>query len=203
MGAVADKTLYTPDDLLSLPDEKGYELVDGELVERTMGAVSSWVGTQISHHLNQFVHEHRLGWVLGADCGYHCFPDSPNTVRRPDVSFVRSDRLPDSKLPTGYFRLAPDLAVEVISPNDLAYDVEEKIREYLKAGIRLIWIVYPQTMTVTVYRPDGSSSHLGASEELSGEDVIPGFRCAMTSIFPPVEEPSIPTQARPADPSPS
>src|SRR3954453_24160721 len=131
MSAVAAKTTYTPTDLLAMPDEDRYELVDGSLVERKMGSLSSWVGGRLLHLISNFAEQNNLGWVWPADNGFQCFPDSPNTVRKPDVSLLRRGRLPGERLPEGYLRIPPDLAVEVISPNDLAYEIEEKIEEYV------------------------------------------------------------------------
>ena len=85
--------------------------------------------------------------------------------------------------------LAPDLAVEVISPNDLASEVNEKIDEYLSAGVSLVWVIDPDSKTVSVYRKDGSTARLRESDELSGEDVIPGFSCKVNDIFADVMPP--------------
>ena len=90
MGALADKTVRAPEDLLAMPDEKSYELIDGELVERNMGVLSSWVGGRLYRRLDEFVEDQKLGWVFPADAGFQCFPGSPRTVRKTDVSFIRS-----------------------------------------------------------------------------------------------------------------
>ena len=116
--AVATKTRYTPEDLLAMPDGKSYELVDGQLVERNMGAESSWVGGQLLIRLGSYCEEHGLGWALPADNGFQCFAHDPGLVRKPDVSFVRYGRLPGEVLPKGWIKIPPDLAVEVVSPND-------------------------------------------------------------------------------------
>ncbi|MBV8269132.1 MAG: Uma2 family endonuclease [Planctomycetaceae bacterium] len=190
MGAVADKTLLTPEDLLAMPDEKSYELIDGKLVERNMGVLSSWVGGRLYRQLAEFVEGHDLGWVFPADVGFQCFPGSTRTVRKTDVAFIRSGRFPGEQLPEGYSRIAPDLAVEVISPNDLAYKVDEKVDAYLKAGVRLVWVAHPHTRTVLIYRSDGSVGLVREADELSGEDVVPGFRCPVAAIFPPEPSPA-------------
>ena len=187
--ATENKTRYTPEDLLAMPDGKAYELVDGRLVERNMGAESSWIGGRLHSRLDWFCEEHHLGWVWPADNGYQCFAHAPKLVRRPDVSFIRAGRLPGDALPTGYIRIAPDLAVEVVSPNDLVAELDEKLEDYQKAGVRLVWVIYPESRTVSVYRGDGSASRLHQHEALSGEDVIPGFRCEVGSLFPPMPRP--------------
>ncbi len=187
--AVAAKTHYTPEDLLAMPDGKSYELVGGQLEERNMGIESSWVGTQIVIRLGQFCSMHSLGSVLQADSGYQCFPHDPGMVRRPDVSFVKTGRFPRDVLPKGWARIPPDLVVEVLSPNDLVYKLEEKLSDYRKVGVPLIWVINPESRTVMVYRRDGSINLLQDNDELSGEDVVPGFRCPIREILPPLGQP--------------
>ncbi len=122
---------------------------------------------------------------MPADTGYQCFPHDPNRLRKPDVSFIRKEHLPGGKLPKGWAKFPPDLAVEVVSPNDLAEDVEEKLTDYRKAGVPIIWVIYPGARTAIVNRRDGSVSRLFEDDELLGEDVIPGFRCVLREILPP------------------
>ena len=183
MSTVLEKT-YTPEDLLWMPDRKSYELVDGRLVERNSSVLSSWVSGQMHRALDVFIDENQLGWAWVADLGYVCFPDAPGTVRKPDVSFVRKERLPEGPTSEGYLYIPPDLAVEVISPNDLAYQVDHKVREYLDAGVALIWVINPEERTVRIHRRDRSISWLEEQDELLGEDVIPGFRCCVSTLFP-------------------
>jgi Uma2 family endonuclease len=199
--AVATKTHCTPEDLLAMPDGKRFELVGGHLVERSMGLESSWVGGRLHARLDRFCEEHAVGWALPADDGYQCFPHDPGLVRRPDVSFIRLGRLPGEVLPAGWGRIAPDLAVEVVSPNDSAGDLEEKLDDYLKAGVPLVWVVNLRSRTVMVYRRDGTVSRLRESDELSGEDIIPGFRCLVADIFPPRKQPSPATPPFPNAPN--
>lgn len=125
-----------------------------------------------------------LAWVFGPDCGFRCFPGAPDKIRRPDVSCILRDRLPLERLSEGYVETAPDLVVEVVSPNDLAYEVKEKVQEYLGAGVRLVWVVYPPSRTVHVYRLEGAVTVLGADQELSGESVLAGFSCRVGDLFP-------------------
>jgi Uma2 family endonuclease len=116
--------------------------------------------------------------------GYQCFPASPEKIRRPDVSFIAKERLSKDLLAHGYIYIAPDLAVEVLSPNDLAYEVDQKVDEYLSAGVRLIWIVNPEKRTVTIHRPSGTVTKLNDQDVVDGEDVLPGFRCPVHEFFP-------------------
>jgi Uma2 family endonuclease len=188
-AAVATKTHYTPEDLLAMPDGKSYELVGGQLEERQMGIESSWVATRVVSRLDRFCEEHKIGWALQADSGYQCFPHDPGMVRRPDASLIKTGSFPGDVLPKGWARVPPDLVVEVISPNDLVYKLEEKLNDYRKVGVPLIWVINPESRTVTVYRRDGSISRLQDDEELSGEDVVPGFRCPIRDILPPLGQP--------------
>jgi Uma2 family endonuclease len=183
MSTVATKQRYTPEDLLAMPDAVSYELVDGELVEREMGWKSSVIGGRVFNLLLNHCDAHALGWVAPADASYQCFPDAPNKVRKPDVSFIRLDRMPADEEPEGHCRITPDLAVEVISPNDLYYKVEDKVEEYLTAGVRLVWVVNPPTRTVHIYRADGTTTLLREADELSGEDVVLDFHCRVSELF--------------------
>jgi Uma2 family endonuclease len=183
MNLLVPQSIYSAEDLLTLPDADHLELVDGRLAERHMGAESSHIGGELSYLLNAFCRANPLGWVLPADASYQFMPDRPNLVRRPDVSFIRLGRLPNETLPAGHIRLPPDLAVEVVSPNDLFYEVEEKVREYRQAGVRLVWVVVPPSRSVLVRRLDGTIAEMLEGGELSGEDVVPGFRCRVADIF--------------------
>ena len=177
----------TPDGLLAMGgDGKGLELVNGHLVEKSMGVASSAVNRRVAKYLGNFVDEHRLGEVLDSEAGYQCFSHDPNRVRKPDASFVRNGRLPADGLPEGWFRIPPDLAVEVVSPGDVAYDLQDKLADYRSAGIPLIWVVYPNRRTVHVYA-DGSEvpSVIHESDSLTGGDVLPGFSVKVADLFPP------------------
>lgn len=173
----------TPDDLLAMPNEVDYELVNGELVQRHMGAESSWIASNLIVLMAVFYRGRVPGHLFTTDCGYQCYADDPSKVRKPDVSFVRKGRFPQDRIPKGYIRIAPDLAVEVLSPNDLADDAEAKVEEYLDAGVRLVWVISPKAETVTVYRDDRSAVKLHEADELSGENVLPGFRCKVSDLF--------------------
>lgn len=183
MAAIAPRVEYTPEDLLNLPDDgRSYELVGGQLVEKNVGGYADWVSGRILRLLGAFAEDQGLGWVLG-ETGYQCFSREPSKVRKPDVSFIRRGRLPGERIPAGHIPIAPDLAVEVVSPNDKAYEVDAKIEEYLEAEIPLIWEVNPEIRTVRVYHPAGAVEKLGENDQLTGGDVIPGFRCRVADLF--------------------
>ena len=178
MITVAGEKRYTPEDLLTMPDGKLYELVDGRLVERKMSIWSSYVAGVIFDLLNSFCRENRLGWVFPEGTSFQCFPALPGRVRKPDVSFIRFQRLALAQATTeGHCPVAPDLAIEVISPNDTAYEIDDKVREFLDAGGPLVWVVNPEQRTVEIHRASGPGAILRENDEISGEDVIPRFRC--------------------------
>ena len=181
---VGSQARLSAEEFLVHPNEKDFELVDGQLVERHMGFESSHIALELSVLLVLFNKAHRLGWIQGSECGYRLPLPGGDTVRKPDVSFVSFQRLPATgKFPVGYPAVAPDLAVEVVSPNDLFYEVETKIKEYLQAGVRLIWIINPATRSVQICRHDGTSVRLSETDDLDGEDVLPGFRCSINSLL--------------------
>ena len=183
MSTVATNIQHSPEELLTRPDGDAYELVGGELVEREMGAKSSYIAGRIYARLDRFCDDQHLGWAFPEGTSFQCFPDDVDKTRRADVSFIRFGRLPREQPPEGHIRLAPDLAVEVVSPNDLAYDVDSKVEDYLHAGVRLVWVVNPMTRTVRVHRSDGPGATLRADDELTGGDVLPGFHCPIRELF--------------------
>jgi Uma2 family endonuclease len=194
---LAGRTDVTPEELLAMLDGEHYELVDGVPEEKPTSLLSARVETGLRYILGGYCDDHGLGWVIGLTCGYRCFPWKPGQVRRPDVSFIARDRLPPpERWSDGYVTIPPDLAVEVTSPTDKVYGLEEKIEEYLRAGVRLIWMIHPEVRVIEVIRADGSTSRLRSGGELSGENVVPGFRCPVDALFPalqPADPPAAPT----------
>jgi Uma2 family endonuclease len=186
MNTISVPPQYTPEDLLTMPDEPRYELINGQLVERNMGALASRIAARLIGLIDPFAELHRLGYMFSPTCGYQIFPSESKRVRYPDGSFVAAGRFPGEQIPQGHIRIPPDLAFEVVSPNDLAEEVEAKVEDYLQAGIKLIWLVYANTRSVYVIRRGGSVTRLTCADELSGEDVIPGFVCHVEQLFPAV-----------------
>lgn len=163
---------------------KHFELIDGIPVEKSGGALSGRIVVALGTLLGQFIQSHRLGHMFGSTAGYcRCFPSRPDLLRKPDASFVARGRFPDDKAPRGDAELAPDLAVEVISPNDTYEDLEEKVADYRSAGVPLIWVVNPSTRSVLVRRLDRTCTELTDADSLSGEDVIAGFSCRVAEVF--------------------
>lgn len=168
---------------LSLP-HKRTELVRGILMVREpAGFAHGAVAGTMFARLADYVRARRLGLVLAADTGFKIFSD-PDTVRAPDVAFVSRERVP-SPLPRGFAEFAPDLAVEILSPDDRPGEVLAKAGDWLEAGTRLVWVVNPYFSRARVYRADGSETALEGDGLLDGEDVIPGFACHLTEVLHP------------------
>jgi Uma2 family endonuclease len=154
------------------------ELVDGEVVLMPgPGFPHGLVSAKLAYLLTQHALQHRLGMVV-VESGY-VLQRKPDTVRGPDVSFVSAARVDAEGVPRVYFEGSPDLAVEVLSPDDRAIYMEDKVAQYLAKGARLVWVINPQRRTATVHVPDGPPRVIGEDDALDGGDVVPGFACAL------------------------
>jgi len=179
--ATTTRRVATEEDLLAMPkDGQKYELVDGEIRVSPAGDRHSAIAVHLSALLFAFVKEHRLGHVFGADAGFRL---PTKNVRSPDVSFVATGRFPDDKPPDDFGNIAPDLAVEVLSPHDRPRYVLDKVGEYLEAGVRLIWVIDPRRARAVVYRSLSDVREVSADDVLDGEDVLPGFRCVLHDLL--------------------
>src|SRR5438477_10595378 len=175
--------LMTADDLLHVRiPEKRIELVKGVLVVREpAGGRHGRVTTALTRHIGNHVHAHALGAVYAAETGF-TLARRPDTVRAPDIAFVRRERLPDPE-PSGFPDLAPDLVVEVVSPGDRAGEILAIVADWLSAGTRLVWVIDPARRVARVYRTDGTERILSVDESLDGEDVVPGFTCPLGEVI--------------------
>lgn len=179
--ATTTRRIATEDDLRAMPkDGNIYELVDGEIRMSPAGDRHSAVALRLASRLLVFVDQNRLGHVMGADAGYRL---PGGNVRSPDASFVSTGRFPDDQPTVDWGSLAPDLAVEVLSPRDRPRFVLDKVGEYLAAGVRLVWVVDPATRRATVHRSLTQARTIGEDDFLDGEDVLPGFRCRLGEVF--------------------
>jgi Uma2 family endonuclease len=170
--------------LRTFEDEHHFEWIDGKLKEKpVMGAKANRIAAILIRLLDAYANTHQLGFVLAPECGYQIFPHEPKKVRKPDVSFIVRGHLPGDRFPDGHMTVPPDLEVEVVSPNELAEDTEARVADYLAAGVRLIWIIYPTTRSAWVVRRDGTAARLTETQELSGEDVVAGFTCPLRTLF--------------------
>jgi Uma2 family endonuclease len=166
---------------LNLPDKRT-ELVRGVLVVREpAGFAHGRVAMRLALKLGVHVQQTGAGELLAAETGF-TLARGPDTVRAPDVAFVRRERVPDPP-PRGFPQLAPDLVVEVLSPDDRPGETLAKVGDWLEAGSRLVWVIDPQRRYARIYRPDGTETVITESEHLSGEEVLPGFDCALAAVL--------------------
>ena len=168
---------------LQLEIDCNYEIIRGERFEMPpAGFDHGDIALAIGAALRQFARDTGLGRVAGAETGY-VISEDPETMLAPDASFVLIDRLPPRDERRRFLRLAPDLVVEVVSPNDSASYVQRKVIEYLNNGVRLVWIVDPEHETVTVYDDHGTVQFLDSDDNLDGGEVLPGFCVAVADLF--------------------
>jgi Uma2 family endonuclease len=173
--------ITTAEQLLQASELGPCELVRGELVMMTpAGSEHGALVVDLTLALGMYVKPAGLGMVFSADTGFQ-IERNPDTVRSPDVAFVRADRV--GVIPKGFFPGAPDLAVEVVSPTDRAREVTAKAQYWLRCGCGAVWVVDPATKTVAVYLPDREPAVLRMGDELSGGDVVPGFTLPVARIF--------------------
>ena len=180
---MSTKTLVTADDLWKIvADGSRYELSRGELVPMTpVGMQHSAIVGRFGEFLSRYVRENRLG-IVGMEGGFKLELD-PDTLRAPDIHFVSKVRIEKEGITPKFADFPPDLAVEVLSPEDTVSEVQKKVEEYLAGGVRLIWIVEPATKTVTAYRSHQDVKVFTADQELAGGDVISGFQIKVAEIF--------------------
>ena len=183
---ITETKLLTADDLLRLHSEgvRG-ELIQGELHETmAAGHRHGKIVMNLGIELGNFVKPRKLGTLVASDSGVWLERD-PDTVREPDIAFTSVDKIPfDADIP-GYAEAVPDLVVEIRSPSDSRRDVHDKARMWLSHGVRLVWVVHPDTRTVDVHRPSRATTELSGDSLLDGGDVLAGFTCPLDAVFGP------------------
>ncbi len=179
------KQQATAEELWEMPGVPGkrIELVDGEVVEVSPasvlhGVIAGAVHDAIKHHVRQ----QDLGLVMGGNVGYVLRHD-PDQVRAPDVSFVSWDSVPEGDDLDRFVQGPPTLAVEIVSPHDRANDIRVRVQDYLEAGTRQVWVLWPRRRSVSVYSPDVDTRELGSEAQLVGGDVLPGFGVRVGDLF--------------------
>ncbi|MEI6231668.1 MAG: Uma2 family endonuclease [Planctomycetota bacterium] len=182
MTALLEPKIMTQIAFLEMEHDGLFEFVNGEIVEKNMGAISMEIGNVILFILRTYCYEHKLGRVM-MEQFFQCYSDDPERVRRPDVAFISKGKLPGDKLPEGAISVVPDLVVEVVSPYDKQYKVDEKVKEYLDAGVRIVWVVSPPGQYVRIYRNGRPTTELSIADTITGEDVIAGFSCKVSEFF--------------------
>jgi Uma2 family endonuclease len=172
----------TAEELWSLAGRGRCELVRGILV--SMSPTSGPHGrteNRVAHFLTTFVDEHALGEVYVGETGFITSRD-PDTVRGADVAFLTGERA--AQVPTtGFIPFAPDLVVEVVSPDDRWSEIQDKVNEWLAAGARFVWVFDPARKSTDVFAPNRHQS-LNEGDKLTGEDVLPGFSVGVSQFFP-------------------
>ena len=182
MTLIAAKPQVTPDDLLNLDEQGLFELVDGKLVEKQMSYLSGKTAVLVSAKLFSYVSANRLGDVL-SETSFRCFPDDPDKIRRPDIAFITASRALANP-PEGHIAIAPDIAIEIVSPNDKIYEMDEKLADYRAAGVKFIWVINPQSRIIRAYGPDHYLTELFDGDTLRGDPVLPGFAIAVQELLP-------------------
>ena len=176
--------LTTADELLRCPDDGfRYELVKGELKKMApAGNEHGMLALEFAAELRNFVKANKLGKVYAAETGFKLTTD-PDTVRAPDAAFISQKRLDEVGPVQGYWPGAPDLTVEVVSPNDLYTEVSDKVAEWLEAGSKMVVVVNPRRQQVFVHAPDTDVKVLGVDDTLDGGDVVPGWQLPIKELF--------------------
>jgi Uma2 family endonuclease len=173
----------TEDDVIELHDREDrlYELIDGMLLEKTVGNYESYLAVELGFLIRRFLETQNLGVVLGADGMLRL---APGLVRIPDVSFISWDRLPGRTLPeTPIWGLAPDLAAEIISPGNTREEMDRKLDDFFRAGVRRVWYVYPRKHEIRDYSSETRFDILGEEDTLTSPEVLPGFELELTAFF--------------------
>lgn len=184
MTTTIKQRIITAEDMFAMPDDGyRYELVRGELIKMSpTGSEHSWIESDIDVSLNPYVKANNLGRVFVGEPGFFLARD-PDHVRAPDVAFVRRERIEAIGRQVGYWPEAPDLAIEVISPNDRYTEVDEKVADWLAAGTRMVVVVNPRNKTVKVHRSPTDVVTLTMTDTLDGDDVVPGWQIPIADIF--------------------
>jgi Uma2 family endonuclease len=184
--AMATRHRYMTSEELALNPipNKRTELVRGRLVVREPATLRHGViVVRIVLEIGTYLEANPIGEVMAGDPGFTLFRN-PDTVRAPDVAYLRADRMPTVEV-VGFDDLAPDLAVEVLSPGDRAGKVREKTDDWLRAGTLLVWIIDPRQRIAWVHRADGTVSQRTEHDLLDGEDVLPGFVLSLARVLAP------------------
>lgn len=166
---------------LALDDDLDYEIVDGEKEVKMAGAKHGEICAQINTELGIYLKGTKAGKVYSSNTSFQIGQNE----RMPDVSFVSSTRIPPEGSPSTKWEIPPDLAVEVISPNEVWEKVNRKVHEYLAAGVRQVWLVSQQEEEVMVYDSPTQIKVFTAADDLTSETLLPGFKCRVADLFQP------------------
>lgn len=160
--------------------EKQIEIVDGKVeIKEMAGARHSGISGRLLRKIGNFVEENGLGEVYGGDTTFTIGEND----RLPDVAFLSIEKIPETGEPEGKWEIAPDLAIEVVSPSDVYSKILKKIREYLKAGVKQVWLVEPEFHTIAIYKPPMKSETLTLEDTITCEEILPNFNLPLSEIF--------------------
>lgn len=179
---MATTAAITLEELARMPDDgQRHEIDEGELIVMTRPNLRHGIiQVNVAGILREHVRRHGLGRVI-TESGF-VLRRNPDTLRGPDVAFVRKERL-TNVLETGWAEMGPDLAVEIVSPSDTARQIDRKVHQYLAAGTLAVWVVYPDTKSVHVFEPGGNARVVEVDGTLSSPAALPGFHVAVSEIF--------------------
>ena len=167
-------------------EKRLYELVDGVLVEKTMGIQESYLAAWLGGILGEFARTHQLGFVLGADGMARL---APGLVRIPDVSFISWKQVPSRRVPRQpMLDFAPVLAVEVLSPNNTSEEMDRKLQDYFQSGVQLVWYIDDVKRTVQVFTAIDQSTLLHEADTLTGGSILPGWSLPLRDLFAELEQ---------------
>jgi Uma2 family endonuclease len=183
-GTASTEKLITGEELARMPEIGRSELVEGRIVRMTpTGFRHGAVELRVGEVLSAFVEPLRIGRVLVGEVGIYT-RHNPDTVRGADALFISHERYARASKEKAYLDVAPELVVEVLSPDERPGDVARKITEFLEAGVLRVWTADPSRRTLRVHRTANESRELGPQDILSGEDVLPGFEIRVKQLFP-------------------
>lgn len=165
-----------------MEDQELFELVCGNLLGKTPSSLSSQTVGIVITRLGFYVRQTNAGSVH-LKLSFQCFPNDPDLVRRPDIAFILTDRL-SQVVEVGHVRVAPDLAIKVISPKDRIYDPDGKLDDYWSAGVKLEWTVNPKFRWIRIHRPDRTMTELHESDTLTGDSILPQFSIVVQGLLP-------------------
>ncbi len=175
---VAQK-LLTAEEFANLPNHEHADLISGEVIPvMPPNPIHGMIAAELVSHLKLWIKETRAG-IVGTDGGF-ILGRNPDRVRGPDIWFIRSERIPEFS--EGFWEIAPDVVVEIISSSDTADVIKEKLQDYFRAGTQLVWLLYPRFKQIEARTPDGNMKIFEAEDRLESE-LLPGFSCKVSELF--------------------
>ena len=179
---VESPAVLTPDDVAALNHDKTYELVDGQLIEKFVSLISSWVSRQVLKRLDPMEEAGKI-YIFPVDAGMQSFPGAPNKLRKPDGMVVSAEKLPDGPT-SGFMKILPELVLEVVSERDLASEIDVKVVEYQNTGVKVIWVIDPIARTASIYRGKDSAQFIHDDGFLVAPELDPDLKIPLRDVLP-------------------